>query len=172
MAQVRQVKDLMVDIFDFPHIPYWFTVRQAIGIIKASAAAGGRNPEPRTLLVFDEKYCLLGTVGLPDLLKGIEPRFQQAAAGLDPGAEASGPTALPGGLFGQASRAAAERPVREVMHPVRCSVTPGAPVTEAAYLMLSNSLDLLPVLEDAKKFVGLVRMAEIFDVLTGAVMEA
>jgi predicted transcriptional regulator len=36
--------------------------------------------------------------------------------------------------------------------------------------MLTNNLILLPVIEDKKKFVGVVRMIEIFDELTSAVV--
>jgi len=173
MVQVKQVKDLMVDIFDFPHMPHWFTIRQAIGIIKASAADTKKYPGPLTILVFDEKYCLLGTMGLRDILKGIEPRFQQAAAKVQvPEHDESGLKMLWDGLFSQESKVMAERPVREVMNPIKFSVGPGDPATKAAYLMIHNDLALLPVLEDSKKFVGLVRMVELFDAMSNTVMES
>jgi predicted transcriptional regulator len=38
--------------------------------------------------------------------------------------------------------------------------------------MIHNELLLLPVLEDKKKFVGLVRMIEVFNELSEAVMTA
>ena len=50
-------------------------------------------------------------------------------------------------------------------------VEPGDPVTKAAYLMLQHDLILLPVLEDKKKFVGLVRMIEVFDAISDAVLK-
>jgi CBS-domain-containing membrane protein len=37
--------------------------------------------------------------------------------------------------------------------------------------MLHHDLILLPVLENKKKFVGLVRMIEVFDELSGALLE-
>ena len=37
--------------------------------------------------------------------------------------------------------------------------------------MLHNDLALLPVLEDKKKFVGLVRMIEIFDAVSDAIIK-
>lgn len=172
MAQIKKVEDLMVDIFDFPHIPYWFTIRQAIGIIKASAADGTKHPEPLTLLVFDEKYCLLGTVGLKDLLQGIGTGFPQTTAMPNvAGNDEPGPAAPWEALFSGESRVKAERPVREIMNPARFSVDPEAPAAKAAYLMIQNDLALLPVLEGAKKFVGLVRLADLFDVMTSVVME-
>jgi predicted transcriptional regulator len=38
--------------------------------------------------------------------------------------------------------------------------------------MIHNDLVLLPVLEDKKKFVGLVRIKEIFEELSNAVLSA
>ena len=37
-------------------------------------------------------------------------------------------------------------------------------------MMLHNDLVLVPVLEDKKKFVGLVRMIEVFDEISNAVL--
>jgi len=37
-------------------------------------------------------------------------------------------------------------------------------------VMLHNDLVLLPVLEDKKKFVGLVRMIEVFDSISDAIL--
>lgn len=36
MSDSKVVKDIMVGIFDHPHIPYWFSISQAIRIVKAS----------------------------------------------------------------------------------------------------------------------------------------
>ncbi len=57
------------------------------------------------------------------------------------------------------------------MAPAKYFVEPGDPITKAAYLMLHNDLLLLPVLEDKKKFVGLVRMIEVFDSISDAVLK-
>ena len=49
------------------------------------------------------------------------------------------------------------------MVPAKQFVEPTDPVTKAAYLMVHHDIVLLPVLENKKKFVGLVRMIEVFD---------
>jgi hypothetical protein len=36
MSESKVVKDLMIDVFEYPHVPYWFTVKQAIMVIKKS----------------------------------------------------------------------------------------------------------------------------------------
>ena len=57
------------------------------------------------------------------------------------------------------------------MVPAKYFVEPGDPVTKAAYQMIHHDLILLPVLEDKKKFVGLVRMVEVFDQISDAILK-
>lgn len=56
------------------------------------------------------------------------------------------------------------------MVPAKLFVEQDDPVTKAAYLMLHNDLILLPVLENKKKLVGVVRMIEVFDELSNAIL--
>jgi len=172
MSKGKLVKDVMVDVFDFPHIPYWFSMRQAIGIIKKSLLGSEKCHYPMAVLVFDEKYNLLGTVSLKEILKGLEPKFLKSTTKAQVHEEdESGLSVLWDTLFKE-SREAAERPVSEVMVPTKLFVKPEDPLTKAAYLMIHNEMALLPVLEDKKKFVGLVRMVEVFNELSDAVMTA
>ena len=172
MSKGKLVKDVMVDVFDYPHIPYWFSIRQAVGIIKKSLLSGEKCHYPMAVLVFDEKYNLLGTVSLKDILKGLEPKFLKATTKAQVHEEdESGLSVLWDTLFKE-SREAAERPVSEVMTPAKLFVKPDDPLTKAAYLMIHNDMALLPVLEDKKKFVGLVRVIEVFNEISDAVMTA
>jgi len=136
MSESKVVKDLMIDVFEYPHVPYWFTIKQTIMVIKKSLIGTEKCIHPMAVLVFDEKYNILGTLTMKDLLKGLE------------------------------SAEKAERPVSEVMIPAKLFVEPDDPAAKAADLMLNNDLILLPVIENKKKFIGVVRMIEIFDDLT------
>jgi CBS domain-containing protein len=170
MSSSKTVKDIMVDVFDFPHIPYWFTLRQAIGIVKKSLLGGERCHHPLALLVFDEKYNLLGTVSLKDILRGLEPSFLKPTRKAQvPDEDESGLALIWDTLFDKGAKEMAERPIGEVMVPAKLFVKPEDPVTKAAYLMVHYDLALLPVLEN-KKFVGVVRMIEIFTNLSDAVL--
>jgi Mg/Co/Ni transporter MgtE len=138
MSKNKVVKDLMIDVFEYPHVPYWFTVKQAIMVIKKSLIGTEKCVHPLIVLVFDEKYNILGTLTLKDILKGLETGEK------------------------------AERPVSEIMIPTELSVEPDDPIAKAADLILNNNLILLPVIENKKKFVGVVRTIEIFNELTDA----
>jgi Mg/Co/Ni transporter MgtE len=139
MSESKVVKDIMIDVFEYPHVPYWFTTKQAIMVIKKSVIGTEKCIHPMAVLVFDEKYNILGTLTLKDILKGLE------------------------------SKDKAETPVSELMIPAKFFVEPDDPAAKAADLMLGNDLVLLPVIENKKKFVGVVRMIEIFDELTTAI---
>ena len=173
MPTDKKVKDVMIGIFEYPHIPYWFSMDQAMRIIKVSFISTKKYPEPLAMLVFDEKYNLLGTLTLRDILSGLEPKFMKTPPDkAQVLAEAETELSLVWDtLFAKESRDLAKKPVSEVMTPAKFFVEPTDPLTKAAYLMIHNNLILLPVLENKKKFVGLVRMIEIFDELSEAILK-
>jgi hypothetical protein len=172
MQNNKKIKDLMIGIFEYPHIPYWFSINQAVRIVKVSFLSAKKYPEPMAILVFDEKYNLRGTLTLKDLLRGLEPRFLKPSAKAQvPEEDESGLALIWDTLFNKESKELAEKPVSEVMVSARYFVEPGDPITKAAYLMIHHELVLLPVLENKKKFVGVVRMLEIFDEISNAILK-
>lgn len=172
MSNSKTVKDLMVGIFEYPHVPYWFSISQAVKIVRVSFLSTKKYPEPMAILVFDEKYNLMGTLTLKDILKGLEPRFMKPSAKAQvPEEDETGLSLIWSTLFAKESKELAEKPVSEVMAPAKYFVEPDDPITKAAYMMLHHDLVLLPVLENKKKFVGLVRMIEIFDEISDTLVK-
>ncbi len=172
MSDSKAVKDVMIGIFEYPHVPYWFSISQAVKIVKVSFLSSKKYPEPMAILVFDEKYNLLGTLSLKDILRGLEPRFLKPSTKAQvPKEDESGLSLIWDTLFVRESKELAEKAVSEIMVPSKFFVEPGDPITKAAYLMLHHDLILLPVLENKKKFVGLVRMIEIFDEISDALLK-
>ncbi len=172
MSEGKVVKDLMIGIFEYPHIPYWFSLSQAVRIVKVSFLSTKKYPEPMAILVFDEKYNLLGTLTLKDILKGLEPRFLKPSTKAQvPEEDESGLSLIWDTLFTKESKELGEKTVSEIMSPAKFFVEPDDPITKAAYLMLHHDLVLLPVLENKKKFIGLVRMIEIFDEISNALLK-
>jgi Mg/Co/Ni transporter MgtE len=174
MEYTKKIKDLMIPLVDYPHIPYWFSVRQAIAMLKA-AAAEPEAKNPRFVLVFDEKYQLLGSLGFKEMLMGIEPRFlRRPEAAHIQGARPSDLDPLLGmlwkDLFGRGCKEEANKPVKDVMTPVKVTVKADDPVVKAAYAMVQAGLEIVPVMAD-NTVVGIARLLDVFQEITAAVLE-
>ena len=165
MATDKQVKDLMIPLEDYPHIPYWFTLRQAMAIIREAAVKFEGAFEPRAVLVFDEKYQLMGILTLRDIIKGLEPKFLQETSlvKMDPSL-----TVLMGGHLGN-MRAASQRPVSEVMSPIQATVDGSAPIVKALYLMIKENVGLMPVIQESK-VAGMIRLSDLFNEIAKGVL--
>ena len=148
MTAQMTVREIMVDVFEYPHIPYWFTLRQAAGIIRNTLLGGEKQVQPLIVLVFDEKYNLVGTANLREIMKGLEPLWSGTAA--------------PGAAETAGGKPASEAPVATVMRSAEAFVEPAACIDAAARLIVEHGLELVPVLEDRKKLIGVVRWQEVF----------
>ena len=166
MPYNKKVKDLMIPLEDYPHIPYWFTLRQAMAIVREAAIKFEGSFEPRAVLVFDEKYQLMGMLTLRDIIKGLEPKFAK-----DAGLIKADPSlaVLMGDMFGPGMKEASQKPVSEVMSPIRVTVNGEDPITKALFLMIQENVGMMPVLLD-KKVVGMVRMNELFKEISAVVL--
>ncbi len=167
MADKSLVKDVMVAITDFPHIPYWFSLRQAITIMKLSKLEKGQSPV-RVILVFDEKYQLLGHLRAEDILRGLEPRYlSQGAKGFEWASAGNEELAA---LWSdpKASKEAADSPVKDAMAPVKATVKVTDPITRAACLLIETGAPVLAAM-DGNKIAGIVRLDDVFDVITSTV---
>lgn len=171
MLTRKSIKDVMIDIHEYPHIPSNISLKQAIGIIKTSMLEAKSCFQPMIALVFDDRG-IVGTLRLRDILKGLEPNFLKPSSKFQGFAEdSSGLSVIWDSLFDKESEELANKPVREAMDPITAFVDTDDPIAKAAYLMIHNDLLVLPVLEDKKKLVGLIRMIEVFDVLAGGVLD-
>jgi hypothetical protein len=72
--KIKQVKEIMVPMETYPHIPYWFTLRQAMAEMEPSVfdSNANRSLSRMSLLVFNEKYELLGMVRRRDFMRGLD----------------------------------------------------------------------------------------------------
>ena len=166
MPYSKKVKDLMIPLEDYPHIPYWFTLRQAMAIVREAAVKFEGSFEPRAVLVFDEKYQLMGMLTLRDIIKGLEPRFmhETALVKADPNL-----TVLMGDLFGPGMREASQKPVSEVMSPIKITVQGSDPIAKALFLMIKEGVGVMPVIQDSK-VAGMVRLSDLFKEISGLVL--
>jgi CBS-domain-containing membrane protein len=149
MTAQPTVREIMVDVFEYPHIPYWFTLRQAAGIIRNTLLGQEKHVQPLVVLVFDEKYNLVGMANLRDIMKGLEPLWSGAGTAGAPAGDTGG-------------KPASEAPIATVMRSAAAFVEPDASVADAARIIGEHGLELVPVLEDRKKLIGVVRWQEVF----------
>lgn len=166
MSTRKGIKDIMVTIDDYPHIPGDTTLKTAIGIVRAAMVEGKSCYQPMIALVLGDNG-LLGTLRMRDILKGLEPMFltpSETVQGYSD--DASALAVLWDTLFNREAKERIERPISEVMNPVRVVVDVDDPIVKAAYLMINNDLLILPVVEEGKRVVGMVRMIEVFEELT------
>jgi CBS domain-containing protein len=166
MADDKKVKDLMIPLEDYPHIPYWFTLRQAMAIVREAASKGESPFEPRALLVFDEKYQLMGMLTLRDIITGLEPIFLQETSLVKPDPDL---TVLTGDLLGPNLKEHSQRPVSEVMSPIQITVDASAPIFKALYLMIKENVGRMPVIQD-NKVAGMIRLSDLFNEIAKMVL--
>lgn len=164
--EFRQAGDLMIPLDMYPHIPYWFTLRQTIAELESTELEiMGRKSLPRWVLVFDEKYQLMGTVRRRDILRGLEPEFltrkpmevrkNMFDVRIDPNLSELSYDKLLEGM-----RKQTERPVRDVMQPIKATVDFGDHIIKVIYEMIDCNVSMVPVLQN-NKVVGVVRSADL-----------
>jgi predicted transcriptional regulator len=165
--EIKKAEEVMIPLDKYPHIPYWFSLRQAIAEMeKSELEVMGKKSLPRVVLVFDEKYRLMGMVRRRDLLRGLEPKFQLESSRasekrwfdikIDPElAELSYDNILKGICE------RAKHPVSDIMIPVTMTVNADDHLMKVIYEMVENNLSLLPVLKD-NRIIGVVRSVDVF----------
>ncbi len=160
MPYEKSVKDLMIPLKDYPHIPYWFTLNQAVIIVREAAIKYEGSFEPRAVLVFDEKYHLLGILTLKDIVRGLEGDILGGLGGAALAWQE---------VVGLELQKQAEKPVSEVMSPFKVTVDSGDSLVKALALMLQENVERIPVLE-GDKVVGLIRLADLFKEISEALL--
>ena len=158
MTYQKVAMDFMIRLEDYPHIPYWFSLRQAMAIVREAAVKFEGSFEPRAVLVFDEKYQLMGILTLRDIIIGLEPKFlhETGLIKMDPSL-----TVLMGDFFGPKMQEQSQKAVSEVMSPIRVTVNAEDPIAKTLYLMIKENIGLVPVMQ-AGKVAGMLRLSDLF----------
>lgn len=165
MPDEKKVKDLMIPLEDYPHIPYWFTLRQAMAMVR-EAAIKFEGYMPRSVLVFDEKYQLMGMLTLRDIIKGLEPRFLKETEQIKPDLSL---IILTEDLFGPGLQEASQKPVSDVMSPIKVTVNANDSIGKALFLMIKENVGMMPVMEE-NKVAGMIRLSDLFRVISDAIL--
>ncbi len=165
--ETRTAGQVMVPIEKYPHIPYWFTIRQAMAeLVHCDVEVGDRRSLPRYVLVFDEKYRLMGTIRRRDLLRGLEPEFllkksvEERKTLFDFKNGTVDRHALIEKVI-EETRKNAQKPVSEIMRPIEQTVDYDDHIFKIIYDMNIHGVSMLPVMRDGH-VVGVVRTVDVF----------
>jgi CBS-domain-containing membrane protein len=163
---MKTAGELIIPLDEYPHIPYWFSLRQTIAELETSVIEiEGRKSLPRWVLVFDEKYQLMGTVRRRDILRGLEPAFLSSrptemkkdlySIGIDPNLSEFSYDRLLEGM-----RKQAERPVSDVMIPIKITLGYDDHLVKVIYEMVDHNVSMIPVLKNGR-VVGVIRSTDV-----------
>jgi predicted transcriptional regulator len=163
-----QVSEIMIPLSDYPKVSDHFTLRRAIKILRAARELqdAGRKSVPRALLVLDPEDKLVGIVRRRDIMRGLvpkylageQPHYQKELFGVavDPNlAELSINSVIAG------MRERANRPVSEVMRPLRMSINHDDHIIKAVNEMVTTNRAILPVVRRGR-VVGVLRSLDVF----------
>lgn len=165
--ELKRVGDIMIPLDRYPHIPYWFTLRQAVvEMEKAQFDIAGRKSLPRYVLVFDEEYRLLGTARRRDIMRGLEPHFLlsksvEAMSGLFDQKVDPNLFEMSYDKLAERIRKRADRPISEVMRPIKLTIQFDDHLLKAVSEFVESDVSIIPVLKDGK-VVGVVRTVGVF----------
>jgi predicted transcriptional regulator len=171
----QRAEEIMIPLDRYPHIPHWYTLRQAIAELRASQLeVEGRLSLPRAVLVFNKAYELLGIVRRRDILRGLEPRFLTGESReyerrlFDVQVDPNLSDFSSDGMIREI-RARAERPVSDVMVPIAATVQSDDHLMKIVHEMVKNDLSLIPVLKHGR-VVGVVRSVDLLNEISDIVL--
>lgn len=164
----RLAGELMIPLDEYPHVPYWFTLREGVALIHhAKIVVNGRKSLARALLVFNEEYQLLGMVRRRDILRGLEPESMFGTHAKhskqiydvhpDPNLLELTYDALLNNVQNKANLK-----ISEIMVPIKQTVDVHDRIMTVIYKLNETGASMLPVLKD-KVVVGVIRTVEVMD---------
>lgn len=164
--KTKTAGELMIPLDKYPHIPYWFTIREAIAIIHHSELEiNERKSLARAVLVFDKEYKLLGMVRRRDILRGLDPenslhsRAKYSKKLFDVETDPNLLEMSYENLLNNVKENA-ERPISQIMQPIEHTVLYDDHIMKVIYEMDVLQTSIVPVMKD-NVVVGVVRTVEV-----------
>ena len=175
-SETPRVGDIMIPLEDYPHLPVWSSILDGVRMMHyADLTVDGRKSLPRIILLFDLDGTIVGTVRRRDLMRGLEPKFLvsqplEYRKKLFDVAVDSNLAELSWDKMANGIREQANRPITDVMRPIRRTIAHHEHLMKAVYEIVINSLSILPVMRE-NKVVGVVRTVDVFGQLAKLVLD-
>lgn len=167
----KKVKDIMIPAYDYPTVSAEAMLKDAIRVLRNSFHPQEKKPRTGRQHVFVvEDNELVGTFGVYDLLKAIEPQFLKGTAYFS--MKLNNSWAIPifwEGLFTERCREIAHKKVKEFMNPIEFYVHIDDTLLRASYSMARYKSDFVAV-KDKDRLVGLIRSVDIFQEISNCVV--
>ena len=74
-----------------------------------------------------------------------------------------------GDLFGPGMREASQKPVSEVMSPIKVTIAGGDSIAKAVFMMIQEHVGMMPVIQDSK-VAGMIRLSDLFTEISKLVL--
>jgi len=165
----------MIPLSNYPHIPHWTTIREAVAIFRTSQIeVNGIISLPRVLLVFHKDYSLLGLVRRRDIFRGLEPKFLRTMPHthrrelFDMEVDIN-LIDLSTGKIADAMCELADQQVADIMQPIHSSVAPDDHLAKVIYKMINRDITLVPVIDNGR-VVGVIRSVDALEEI-GRILE-
>jgi len=155
---MKEIKKLLIPLTDYPHMPYWATLEEAIVLLNFSHESGYH-----TVLVFDEFYKLLGMLDWKVILRAINPKFEKlspedfSSKGID--------------IITSGNDKQFKMSIKDFMLPFDIIVDASDDILKVAYLLLQHNINIIPV-KESEKVLGVVRVHDIFHEITGLILQS
>jgi CBS domain-containing protein len=169
--EIKRAGEIMIPLEEYPHIPYWYTLRQAAEEMDKLEIDTKRSKyHPRVVLVFDADRQLVGMLRRQDILRGLATESLVAKIlgyrrKILSGETSADQMERSSQKLLKSMREGAERPVSDVMLPIKAPVHYEDSVVKAIYEMIDQNVILLAVLKE-EKVVGVVEILELFHEVT------
>ena len=170
------VRHIMIPLEQYPHVPASATLREAVvELQKCQITVKDRLSLPRTVLVLcHDNRELCGYIRRRDILRGLEPGFlcvqpldyrrKLFDVQVDPNL-----AEITFERTARAFREQANRPVRDVMLPIKATIDYDDHVMKAVYEMVDLNVSFLPVLRSGD-VVGVVRSVDVLNVIAQIIL--
>ena len=175
MADKTTMADILTPIEQYVHVPFWYSIRQAMAALSKSPKTEGCTSPERVVLVFDSAYNLVGAVRRLNLLRGLEPSFLRTE-----GAKKTSRTAfavkddislsiVDEEHTDENMKRRSERPIGEVMSPIEETLDAGDSIIKGVFKMAKVPVGVVPVLRD-NSVIGIVTVDELFRAVSNIVL--
>jgi CBS-domain-containing membrane protein len=176
MTKQITMADIMTPIDQYVHVPFWYSIREAMAALNKGPKREGCLSTDRVVLVFDNAYNLVGAVRRLNLLQGLEPSFLHTGESKKKGQRALFTVADDVSLSvvdveqsQQNMRRRSERPIEDVLSPLTETLKTEDPIIKAVFKMAKVDVGVIPVLED-NSVVGIVTVDELFKAVSTFVL--